>query len=453
VNRPFVALAVAAALLAQGAASHAQTVTRQTTPAGAVFRHVHMPEDHFQSLLFAWRDGTATAIPGMEALASLGTALIMEGPRGLDRSAMVEELRDLQATATLGATVSVIQGNLTGPPQKFAAAARLFARALVDPALPADRLADMARNRAAVSRQADGNAETLAQRLLTRLVIADGPHRRSATADPAMFGRVTVADIEQWRRNILVRDGLVLVAVGPLDVAEAGREIDQLFAGLPQRGSALAPLKPVLRAPGKLVVLERPVVQSAIAAGGPASLAITPDLARTQLAVAALGGSPSARLWRAVRERLGAAYGISAGLQSVDLHTLALFIRTAVANDKAKDALAAIREEYARFVADGLTDGELDPLRVIFVRNQRERLRRAPALAANLLSLTLHDFPDDYLATYEQRIRGYGRSAVEVDARATFPREPLTTVLVTPSADGLAADCVIKSPEELARCE
>ncbi len=94
-NRPFVALAVAAALLVQGAASQAQTVARQTTPAGLAFRHVHMPDDHFQALFFAWKDGTATALPGMEALASLGTALIMEGPRGLDRSAMIEELRDL----------------------------------------------------------------------------------------------------------------------------------------------------------------------------------------------------------------------------------------------------------------------------------------------------------------------------------------------------------------------
>ena len=106
VNRPLAALALATALLAQGAASQAQTVTRPTTPAGLVFRHIHMPEDHFQALFFAWKDGTATALPGMEALASLGTALIMEGPRGLDRSAMIEELRDLQATATLGATVS-----------------------------------------------------------------------------------------------------------------------------------------------------------------------------------------------------------------------------------------------------------------------------------------------------------------------------------------------------------
>ena len=94
----------------------------------------------------------------------------------------------------------------------------------------------MARNRAVGSRQADGNAETLAQRLFWRLTIADGPYRRYWISDPAMFERVTVADIEQWRRDVLVRSGLILVSAGPMDAADAGREIDTLFAGLPPAG-------------------------------------------------------------------------------------------------------------------------------------------------------------------------------------------------------------------------
>ena len=235
--------------------------------------------------------------------------------------------------------------------------------------------------------------------------------------------------------------------------ADAGREIDRLFAGLPRTGNVPAPVKPRLRAAGKLIVLEKPVVQSAIAAGGPMLLSVTPDLLRTQLAVAALGGSPSARLWIAVREQLGAAYGISAGLQPVDLDTRTLFIRTAVANDRVKGAVAAIREEYARFLADGLTDAELESLKTIFVRNHRERLRRGPTVAADLLNLALHEFPDDYLATYEQRLRGYGRAAIEAEVRRQFPEPPLAMVVIAPSAEGLAADCAIKSPEDLARCE
>jgi zinc protease len=210
---------------------------------------------------------------------------------------------------------------------------------------------------------------------------------------------------------------------------------------------------PVLRAPGKLVVLERAVVQTAIAVGGPIPVATTPDLARIQLGVAALGGGSSARLWRAVRERLGAAYGISAGLNSIAPDTRALSIRAAVANDKAKDVLAAIGEEYGRFVADGATDSEIEALKAIFVRNHRERLRRASSLAASLLTLALNDFPDDYLATYEQWLRGYQRTAIATDISALFPSQPLTTVVIAPSAEGFSADCVIKSPDELARCE
>ncbi len=325
---------------------------------------------------------------------------------------MIEELRDLQATATLGATVSVIQGNLTAPPQKFAAAARLFARTLADPALPADRLADMARNRATVSRQADGNAETLAQRLLARLVIADGPHRRSATGDP---GDVRARDASPTSSN---GGGIFWCATAsswsrsarwtrPRPVA---RSIG-LFAGLPQRGSALAPVKPVLRAPGKLVVLERAVVQTAIAAGGPASLAVTPDLARTQLAVAAFGGGPSARLWLAVRERLGAAYGISAG-PAVGRSRYARALhphggRQRQGQGRARGHPRGICPfRHGRNDRRGARAAEVDFRDGTSASGCAGR-RRSPPICSRL---ALHDFPDDYLATYEQRLRGYERS-------------------------------------------
>ena len=433
--------------------AQAQTITRQTTPSGLQFRYVQMPEALFQSLYFAWRDGTAVALPGKEAVPTLGANLIMEGPRGLSRSAMIEEFRDLQATASVSATVSLVRGQLTAPRGKFSAAVRLSARVLTDPALPKERLAELTKNATIAIRQGEGNAETTAQRLLSRLLIADGPYRRYLSGDPSIYEDITLADIEAWRRNILVRDRLTLVSVGPMDAAEAGREIDTLFAGLPASGSPPAAAKPVLRAPGKLVVLERPAVQTAIAAGGPMTLAITPDLLRTQLAVSVLGSGVSSRLWRAVREKLGAAYGISGAMQAVELHTRILAIRTAVANDKAAGVISAIREEYGRILADGVTEAEIDPLKRAAVTGHRERISRSPALAAALLVLALQDYPDDYLSTYEQRLNGYGRAAIEADMRAAFPPSPLTFAVVAPSAEGLGADCVIKALAEIARCD
>lgn len=449
-----VGLALAAASLAFVADAFADTViTRLTSPGGLPFRYVHMPEDTHQTLAFAWKDGSAVTLSGKEALAILGPALIMEGSKEFDRSAMHEALRDLQASIGLVGTTNVVRGHLSAPPAKFAAAAKILARLLAEPALPEERLAELRKSRAAASRQAYEDAETQAQRLLTRLILGDGPYFRILTAEPAIFERIEVADIEVWRRNILVRDGLVIVAAGPMDAGQAGAEIDRIFAALPPSGNLPAPPKPTTRASGKLVVLERPVVQTAIAAAGPTGFAVTPDIVRAELAVTAFSGGFYSRLYRAVRERLGAAYGISTSLQSVDLNLRGLLIHTAVANDKARDALAAIRAEYARLLADGLTAEEVDPVRTRFATQNSERQRRAPQLAPLLLTLSLYDFPDDFLPTYEARVRSHQLAAINADIRAKFPAPPLTTVVVAPSADGYGADCVIKAREEIMRCE
>jgi hypothetical protein len=70
-----------------------------------------------------------------------------------------------------------------------------------------------------------------------------------------------------------------------------------------------------------------------------------------------------------------------------------------------------------------------------------------------LLGLALQNFSDDYVATYEARVNALDRAAIDDDIRTNFPKLPLTIVMVAPSAEGLGADCVIKSPAEIARCE
>jgi hypothetical protein len=50
-------------------------------------------------------------------------------------------------------------------------------------------------------------------------------------------------------------------------------------------------------------------------------------------------------------------------------------------------------------------------------------------------------------------VNGLGAETVNDGIRTRFPAEPLTVVIVAPSAAGLDADCVIKSPAEIARCE
>jgi len=447
-----VALA-ATACLGQAATAFAEpVVVPQRTPGGLGFRQVFMPDDTHQALNFAWRDGSAIALPGKEALADLGPALMMEGPKGSSQSAMLEKLKDLQASMGLRGTASFTAGHLSAPRARFAEAGEILARVLDDPALPQDKLARLQINRAVASRQASENAETLAQQLFDGLILEDGPYRRLLTGEPSMFAQVTRADIAAWRRDVLVRDGVVIVTAGPMGTAEAGRAIDRIFGGLPQSGKVPLRPAPVFRPSGKLVVVEKPAVQAAIVAGGLTGLTVTPDLARAEIAVSVFGGGFAGRLTKAIRERLGATYGVSVALQPVGADTRVLAIRSAVANDKSRDVLAAIRTEYSRYVAEGPTDVEIEPRKRIFINRAHEMLRRASATAAGLITAALHDFPDDFLTTYETRIRAYDIAAINADIRSKFPKPPLTIVIVAPSADGLEADCIIKSREEIAHC-
>ncbi len=285
---------------------------------------------------------------------------MMQGPRGSTRSAMLEDLRDLQAGMGLRAGTRFTVGALSAPPAKFAAAAQILARVLADPALPEDKLRQFQRNLVLTSRQAEHNTETLGLRLFQRLVFGDSPYWRFIGGDPSVYERISKADIEGWRRDVLVRDGLSLMVAGPMPAAEVADLLDRIFAGLPQSGRPGAEVRPELRSPGKLVVLEKKnVVQTVIVAGAPTALESTPDALRTELAVAVLGrGAANSRLGRAVRGRLGATYGVTVALQSASPGPFLLVIRTPVANDKAQAALAAIREEYALFAAEGVTEAE-----------------------------------------------------------------------------------------------
>jgi predicted Zn-dependent peptidase len=96
---------------------------------------------------------------------------------------------------------------------------------------------------------------------------------------------------------------------------------------------------------------------------------------------------------------------------------------------------------------------EIEPLKTKLVAETSEQLRRSMSVAQRLRDLAQADFPPDFLPTYEARVRAVGAAAVTEGIRLNMPKPPLTFLVVAPSADGMGADCVIKAPEDIARCE
>ena len=121
-----------------------------------------------------------------------------------------------------------------------------------------------------------------------------------------------------------------------------------------------------------------------------------------------------------MRERLGAAYGVSTSLQPVDLETARSSFALRWPTRRPKGARGDPRG-ICPFIAEGVTDEELEALKRLFVTSHRDRLRRAPSVAANVLTQVLHHFPDEYLASYEGRVGRYDRTAVNTICARPFP--------------------------------
>jgi zinc protease len=432
----------------------AQTaVSKHRTPAGIAFRHAALPGEVTHALSFAWADGYAMAQAGKAGVGILGPRLLMEGgTAAMNESARIEALADLQATVQLGGSAHYTRGAVTAPKAKLAAAAALLADVLANPALPSGRLTQIKRNFISATRQQETRPDTAATRLLLRLMLGDSPMLSIFAADPAAYDKVEVADIAAWRSAVLGRGQLTVASAGPLTPDEVGPIIDSLFAGLPAGGQPVG-TKPAVKAGGKLIVLERPTAQTAIVAGGLSAFTAEPHTLPGTIAVRILGSGFDSRLTKAVREGLGATYGIRAGFQQKHPQAFSMVISTTVDNAKASAALAAIRKEYAQFRSAGVTEAEVAPVRAKLVAEAREQMRRSPAVAQRVREMTIAGFPLDYLATYEAQVQGLSVDTINEAIRTRFPAEPLTVVMVAPSAEGLGADCVIKAPEEIGRCE
>jgi predicted Zn-dependent peptidase len=98
-----------------------------------------------------------------------------------------------------------------------------------------------------------------------------------------------------------------------------------------------------------------------------------------------------------------------------------------------------------------VTAQEVEPIKRRLMTGFPDAMRKSGSAAGTIRSALQNgqpfDAPDRYLTLVSsQKAEDIGRLIT-----AKLP-ESLTTIVVTPSAEGLGADCVIRSLDELPRC-
>ncbi len=428
-------------------------ISESRSPAGLKFIYLDQGDEKSQTFAFAFKDGSSVQSANQDMVSSLGASLLGEGTQAIEAGELDENLKDLQGGYYFSTRAHHLSGVVSAPVEKFAPVGAFLKQAMETPRFNDANIKRIRQKAADSVKRGLENPDSIASRLFRTLHLHGSPYLSFVAGSqlPSVIA-VTKADIESWHKSVISRENLIIVAAGPMSESQAGEEIDRVFGALPEKSQISNRANANVLAPAKTVLLIKDVKQSIILAGGPISRTNINEGVARSIGVGVLSeGSGTSRLFVALREKLGATYGASANSKQIDGRTSLLQISASVATDKVQDVVATIRQEYSRLRTDGITAQELASIITARKTSIAYTMRRTNA-ASFILDNMLDGRPFDFANRYAEIVDATTVEQVNNAINDRLPRDPLSFVIIAPSANGIKADCIIKSESELPKC-
>jgi zinc protease len=427
------------AVLALPAGAGAVDIKTVTTPAGIKAWLVQDKSAPAVSLAFSFAGGTASDPEGQLGVTTLMATLLTDGAGTLTSQAFRERQEDAAASVSFGASLDRLGGSLRVLSANREEGFELLRLALTQPRFDADMIEQRRAQIIASINQANQRPGSVAARTLMQTEFAGHPYANDPDGTPDDLKKLSQQIIRQRAQSLLIRNGLIVAAVGDIDEADLARLLDRTFGSLPIGVPPPLPTewKPPTKA--RTVVVERPVPQSTALLALPGVSRDDPDWYAALIMNHILGGSgQQSRLFSEVREKRGLAYGASSSLRVYKRAAL-LVISTASANERIAEALRVVKAELARLRVDGPTEQELADAKTYLAGALALSLDSSGAIAGLLHSMQVDDLTPDHLTRRAALIAAVKIDDVRRLARRQLRDEALTTVVVGKPV-GISAD-------------
>lgn len=314
--------------------------------------------------------GTLESLLGKRTEANLVGEALQLGTRQHTRAQIADSLDRLKSRLSTGSSAEGgTSVQLSSRRPQLGEALSLMAEVLKEPSFPPAEVEQLVRQQIAGVEEASQQPQAVAiqdlQRALAAAFPADDPRAFLGFADYiAALKSVTPAGLQAFHREFLGAAHGELVLVGDFDPAEVKPLVERLFgswaapqayARLPQPMPAAQGLKlnATLKDKANAMVLGNlllPMNDDHV------------DYAALRMAAHVLGASGfDSRLLTRLRQKEGASYGAGASLSASSFDPYATLGIYAIFAPEARARVeAALNDELARFVRDGLTQAELD---------------------------------------------------------------------------------------------
>jgi len=417
-----------------GSAHASPDIQTWTTAQGAQVLFVEarqLPMVDLQVLFHAGSTGNGDK-PGLSALTN---HMLSQGADGLSADDISQAFESLGAVygSDAGYDSAMVSLRSLSDKAKLDEALETLERVLVKPDFPVDAF-ERERNRMLIGLRAKKqDPGSLARDAFYAAVFNEHPYARPVEGTEESLQAITLDDLRAFHERYYVAANAVVAIVGDLTRNEAGRIANRLTGALP-RGRPADPVPGVEPLTGaERVFIEHPSQQMHILMGQPGIRRGDEDYFPLYVGNHVLGGGGMiSRLFAEIREKRGlsySAYSYFSPMKQPGPFVAGLQTRA----DQAEEAIAVLKDNLRRFIAEGPTAEELEASKKNITGGFPLRIDSNNEILAYLAAIGIYDLPLDYLDTFNDRVEAVTIEQIrDAFARRVSP-DTIVTVMVGPA--------------------
>lgn len=344
--------------------------------------------------------------PEQAGLAQFTAAVTREGTATKSSTQISEQLERLAAALTVNAGMPSEDATITASSltEHVDVVLDLMADVLLNPSFPAEEFARYKTQRRAQLVQQRSQAGFLAQERYSIVMAGDHPDGRVAPAI-ATLDKTTRDDLVKFHRERYVPDYAVIAVAGDISMADALKKITARLGGWKKAGTPVPQVAdPASLSRAGVFLVERPnSVQTNLIVGTQAITRTDPDYFAVTVLNKVIGGGPTGRLFRNLREAKGYTYGAYSNIDAPRFRgtwTASTEVRTEVTDA----ALTEILDELRQVRETRVPAQELADAKRALIASFALTLESPQTLLNNAVTRYRYGLPVDYWDRYPERV-------------------------------------------------
>lgn len=371
------------------------TIQQFVTPGGVSVWLVEEPSIPILSLRMAWTAGETNDPVGVEGLTNAMVYHMNEGAGELDAQGFFKGMEELNMSFSCGASNESTFCNASMLTDNADDSFEMIALALAEPRFDDGPFERFLREQEVGLKTRETNPQYLASRARAAALYPDHAYARETSAES--IAAITQDAMRAQKDLLMVKEGMLVTAVGAMSPEELAPLIDQAVDGLPESSETAETSDVVLGAPkAEPVIVDLPQPQSLVTFAAPAMTREDPDFYTAVVLNYTFGGGGfESRLMKDLRVEKGLTYGVYTQVSSQD--KIQLWSGGGqTKNESAGEFIAGVKANMETMVADGMTEEELANAKAYLTGSYPLGFDSNAKIAARMMGVRLDELPVDF---------------------------------------------------------